>query len=105
MSAPRLYASGELEDGTTWTGLPVPIATRVQAEQTGHAKGWNLETHSMTMSAFMSWHVSRARGVHSLKWEDFIGTAVAADVDDNPGDDTGTDDEGDPEERPTQTAP
>ena len=96
----RLYASGELDDGTTWTDLPVPIATRVQAEQTGHTKKWNLETHSMTVSAFMSWHVSRARGIHNLKWEQFVERAVAADVDNKL-----SDDEDDPEETPTQTAP
>lgn len=99
----RLYASGELEDGTTWTGLPVPIATRVQAEQTGHAKKWSLETHSMTVSAFMSWHVSRARGIHTLKWDEFVDQAVAADVDNKLSDDDEGDD--DPEETPTQAAP
>lgn len=95
----RLYASGELEDGTTWADLPVPVSTRVQAEQTGHAKGWNLETHSMTMSAFMSWHISKARGIHDLKWEEFSQRAVSADVDNT------TTEEEDPEETPTQTAP
>lgn len=99
-STPRLYASGELEDGTTWADLPVPVATRIQAEQTGKTKGWSLETHSMTMSAFMSWHVSRARGIHDLKWDDFTRVALAADVETDQ-----SDEDDDPESTPTQTAP
>lgn len=96
----RLYASGELSDGTTWEDVPVTVATRVQAEQTGHTKKWSLETHSMTMSSFMSWHAAKARGIHSLTWEQFCTEAVSADVDNK----LSTDDD-DPEETPTQTAP
>lgn len=98
----RLYAIGELADGTTWQDVPVTVATRVQAEKTGHAQKWALETHSMTMSAFMSWHASKAAGHHSLTWETFLAEAIAADVVNTRSDEA--DEDEDPEVTPTQTA-
>lgn len=99
MTSTRMYAYGELEDGTTWQNLPVPVASRIQIEQTAHGKRWTAETHSMTYGAFLSWHAAKAKGIHSLTWEDFIASAVDAGVDSE------TTDEPDPDETPTQTAP
>ena len=93
----RIFAYGELEDGTTWAALPVKIASRIQLERTAHVQKWTAETHSMTYGAFLSWHASKAAGKHDLKWDDFVDVALEAGVD-------GDEDEGDPETTPTGTA-
>lgn len=89
---PTMYAYGELEDGTEWANLRVGLPTKIQLERTAKANRWDTEEDEFTVSAFMSWHLSRAKGLHNLSWDEFLKAAIDAGVTGKPVGETAPDD-------------
>lgn len=103
MSIPKVYAYGELPDGTTWEGVRVVLADRIALDRSARANGWNVEAQQQTVAAYLSWQAARRTGVTVPDWAEFLRTAVdAAVTEDEPAD---ADDEADSEADPTRSAP
>lgn len=74
-------AYGLLDDGTTWEGIPVTPATSMQLEKSMKANNWNTDDNGLTLSTFMSWHAAKLAGVTvPERWEQFLASAVQADI-------------------------
>lgn len=104
-NAQSLYAFGELDDGTTWEGLRVPLASKLQWERTSKANGWTTDHNMFTFAAFLSWHTAKRAGRIDLEWKAFLEHVVDASVDPDPPAAASTDDAADSGEGPTNPAP
>lgn len=82
MSETTIYAYAELNDGTTYSGVRVPLASKLQWEKTAKAQRWEPEANPFTFGAFLAWHVGKATGRHTLTWEQFRDTAIDAGIED-----------------------
>lgn len=73
--------NGLLEDGTTWNQIVVTPADDVALEKAAKHNGWgSVDDSALTAQAFLSWHATKRRGLHDLKFDDFVGAAIYAEM-------------------------
>ena len=83
MAATKMYAVGELDDGTVWADIRVTLADKMAFEKTSHAQGWGpIEGNPVRFSAFLSWHAARRTGKipTDMTWLAFLDHVVDATV-------------------------
>lgn len=76
--APKTYGYFELEDGTELSGIRITLKTKIQAEKSARANGWDPQRDSNIMGAFAAWHAAKDTGQVDTDWATFLDTAVDA---------------------------
>lgn len=75
---PKYVAFIELNDGSEYGPIRVGLASKIQANKTARANGWDPERDVSTLNAFMAWHAATTAGLLSMGWDEFLATAMDA---------------------------
>jgi hypothetical protein len=90
---PKTYGYFELADGTEHSGIRVTLKTKIQAEKSARANGWDPQRDSNIMGAFAAWHAGKGSGLVDLDWGTFLDNAVDAGLYQEDDEDQGIDPE------------
>ena len=77
---PKTFGYFELEDGTEAEGIRVTLKSRIQAEKSARANGWDPERDANMLGAFVAWHAAKHAGQLDLEWSTFLDTVVDAGI-------------------------
>lgn len=77
---PKTFGYFELEDGTEADQLRVTLKSKIQAEKSARANGWDPQRDSNILGAFAAWHAGKQAGATTLDWQTFLDTAVDAGI-------------------------
>lgn len=73
--------NGLLDNGTSWHQIVVTPADDVALEKAAKHNGWgSIDDSALTAQAFLSWHATKRRGLHDLKFEEFTAAAIYAEM-------------------------